>query len=651
MELTELYSLIINNNNEPDNFEKNIDLWKKFYNHRKEIIKNNINDQKLYFCIKYLLKNNCYKIFECFPSVIISALLREENKFRNTLLKDPNIKESTELILETFKYHLETSLFLNEMDFSYDHFAKFEVINYQNNILTTLSLLIKHLHENFFSFTPNYVEKIIASIENETNLLILNKEIDNKNIDLNFIYQYLNKLFPILTYIGKDLKESIIVKKILNKELTDKKFIIKFIQDIDANNLKTIFDNNLENCINFINNLSNINEDEKECLLNTIVYKFYDEENFEILLNYCIKNHTKEALSIININQRAKLIRYAQSKSPAELNIKTINYLLDNNYVTENFIYNLKELINSKQTKFSREEIKNIAIKRTKYLLSLNKEIKKVEYTFEESIKLIRDYLEEKETLTLTEIKEIIKTITKKLNSYICDEEIDVYFVNLEYKNGVFFKSSEVKGINLNIRLLKKFLDKEIKLEERMKIFLTILHELRHHYQYTNSISNINNYEMLKEKYLKQYDKNYYKKNYKKISTEIDARIESYNMLIQFFEYFLPNYLLKIKQSILNNLKEEISFQEDYNQKRNIEVIKNSSINFNLAFDMLIQYNKKLLESEPLFNLEYHNDGTPKTKDELLEECTEENHLIIGEILKQRYQYQKVKKLIPTHTK
>lgn len=649
MELAELYSLVINN--EQDNFEKNITSWQMFYNNRKEIIKNNINDQRLYFCIKYLLKNKSYKIFECFPSVIISALLREENKFINTLLISPNIKESTELILENFKYHLETSVFLNEIDFSYDHFAKFEVINYQNDILTTLSLLIKNLHENFFNFTPSLVEKIIDCIENETNLLFLNKELPSKNIDLNFIYQYLNNLLPILIYIGKDLKESIVIKKILNKEIIDKRFIIKFVQNIDAINLKNIFNNKLENCIKFINDLSNINEDEKKWLLNTIVYKFYDEEDFEILLNYCIKNHTKESLSLINITQRAKLIKYAQTKSPVELNIKIINYLLDNNYVTENFIYNLKELINSKQTKFTKEQIKNIAIKRTKYLLSLKKEIKKVEYTFEESIQLIRDYLDEKETLTLIEAKEIIKTITKKLNSYICDEEIDVYFVMSEHINGIFFKSSQIKGINLNIELIKNFLDRKMKLEERMKIFSTIFHELRHHYQYTNSISNFENYEMLKEKYLKQYDKNYYTKNYKNISTEIDARIESYNMLIKFLETLFPNHLLIIKQSILNTLKEELSYQEDYNRDKCIEVIKNSSINFNIAFDMLIQYNKNLLKSEPLFNLEYHNAGTPKTKDELLEQRTEENYLIIDEILKRRYQYQKVKKLVPNHNK
>ena len=57
----------------------------------------------------------------------------------------------------------------------------------------------------------------------------------------------------------------------------------------------------------------------------------------------------------------------------------------------------------------------------------------------------------------------------------------------------------------------------------------------------------------------------------------------------------------------------------------------------------MIRYNPKILEKEPIFKLEYHDSGLPKTIEDLLNEITEENKELIEEILEKRYSYKERK--------
>ena len=102
---------------------------------------------------------------------------------------------------------------------------------------------------------------------------------------------------------------------------------------------------------------------------------------------------------------------------------------------------------------------------------------------------------------------------------------------------------------------------------------------------------------------------------------------------------------------MIEELKEELNYKRFHQNDRTVEIIKTHKIDINLAFDTLIKYNKKILEKNPIFNLEYHQDGTPKTKEELLNSINEENAKIITGILKIRYQFNIEEELNIKHTK
>lgn len=172
----------------------------------------------------------------------------------------------------------------------------------------------------------------------------------------------------------------------------------------------------------------------------------------------------------------------------------------------------------------------------------------------------------------------------------------------------------------------------------RFSIFITILHEIRHHKQYgKKSINEVEDYKSLKEIYIEEYEPNYYEFNYRKLLEEIDARLTSYNMITKFLEKFFPKYLNKIQDLLIEQLNGELKFKKEQTNTR--QIIGKKAINFELAFDTLIKYNKSILEKEPLFNIEYNKDGTPKKIEQLLEVRNEENYKIIDAILKRRYDY------------
>lgn len=634
MDITNLYNLIINSQNEEKTFDDNIELWQDFYRNRVIIIQKNITDKRLYTIIKFLLKNEQNKIFIYFQSNLLDTLLDEEEmvsfNLRNNRINDNNPIETLWTNLEK---HEDIVSFLDTIPKTDDPITNNSINLYKrSNIKQDVTeALIMVMHKDFFSMPPQLVHKICEFVDKEMQSLT-KKQGKTTLLDINFIFQYIERFLPIKRYIGKDINDSNIIKDILNGNIQDKKIISKFLNTLKDKEFLNVFDYNIINFINFLDKQTNIDEVYKQSIMHQITDRFFNEEYFNIFFPAYIENINNKYLNnCIDKKKFLQLITYANSNSPVFLSFETINYLLDNNYTTSLFISNLNELVISNKSFLTDEETITIKDK------IKDKITQKQEYTFDQAINMIDSYLKEEIELTAEQMNLIIKSIIKTVNKNLGLEEINVFFVKNNGYNGLFYQNDEAQGIDINIKLIQSFLKKNISLSDRIQVFITLLHEIRHHEQYQKKSYEIDSYKMQKENYLEKYDPNYYSFNYKIVNEEMDARVGSYDMVAKFLETYLPNHLDKVQNSIISKLNHELKIKKEQNEKNEIQVIKKNNINFNQAFDLLIRYNPEIIKNNPIFNLEYYPDGTIKSYDDILINQTNQNKDLITEILKNKY--------------
>lgn len=649
MELTNYYNVLKENCDERTLYINNIGLWKKFYKDRSLLLKKNLGDERLYEIIKFLLKYERTEICEYFPSDILNALFNEEMMlpFKMRMPQSKNLN-SIEHLMNNLECHNELSSYLNTVDLSHDYFAQTLIKSYQSLSLEldTVEAIIMILHQNFFNISPDVVEKIVNYIEKEV-MLFTKEDTNYTSLHINLIYQYLDKFIPIKKYIGIPLSKDSIINKILNGEIKDKSVVHRLLKTLNKDELLELLNDDFENFVTFVNKLTFFDEANKYSIIYQMIEKLLNEEYYDLIFNWYLKYKDSDFIDkYIDNKKLTKLVEYATNDSPAYLDFQIIEYLLEEGHITLNFIYNLNELTSSSQNIHTKEEVEKIKEKIKDYPIPQNIQ------SFKESIKQVNDYLENKINLNEEQTKQIMKIITKTLNTCMELDNLDVYFVESDRYNGEFFYDDDNVIINLNNNLIKNFLNKDLSLNTRIRIFITILHELRHHQEYKQKNKfNIEEYEMMKEKYLIHYDQSYYDNNYHVVLEEIDARIESYNMITKFFEAFLPNQLNNVQDSIIKSLKQELDLKNKKKQEKKISILNQSNIDFEQAFDTLIKYNKKILEKEPILLIEYHFDGTPKSIDELLSTKDEENNKFIDELLKRRYKHNLSPKLNPFHTK
>lgn len=108
-------------------------------------------------------------------------------------------------------------------------------------------------------------------------------------------------------------------------------------------------------------------------------------------------------------------------------------------------------------------------------------------------------------------------------------------------------------------------------------------------------------------------------------------------MLAKFFETYLPNHLNNLQNSILIMLEYENSIKKDRENNNQINIMNKDEVDFNLAFDTLIKYIQSILSEYPIFNLEYNNNGQPKSYEEILLSQNDNNKELINNILETRY--------------
>ena len=103
-------------------------------------------------------------------------------------------------------------------------------------------------------------------------------------------------------------------------------------------------------------------------------------------------------------------------------------------------------------------------------------------------------------------------------------------------------------------------------------------------------------------------------------------------------EEYLPEILDLIQAEVIEDLEKEKSMLSSPSCQRTMSFLNGVEARFHQGFDALVRYNSQtILTSNPILLLEYREDGTPKTYDEICQCRTEGNSELIDGILKMRY--------------
>ena len=213
-----------------------------------------------------------------------------------------------------------------------------------------------------------------------------------------------------------------------------------------------------------------------------------------------------------------------------------------------------------------------------------------------------------------------------------------VYFYESSESNGVYY-DDKINLIGITNHRIEEFLNKKASFYDRLQLFATSFHEMKHgkqNYDKQNGVWDSETYEIQKEDILSEYDSKFYRTNYPKMKSEIDARVEGYDMLSKFIETFFPNLLDTIQTKLISDLEKEQVYQQNHPNTKEMTFFGNLTTICNYAFDNFIRYNPDILKEFPIFSLEYHTNGLPKTPEEILLQKNEKNQELIESILNNR---------------
>lgn len=639
--IDELYDIIINSNNHEQTWKENLNLWKEFYDNRNTLIRYNATNPKIFTIIKFLLEQEKGQIFKYFESDILDVLIFAQKMICFNLRKKENpTLNDIQILLNNYENFESMSTFLKQTPPSQDNINQNSREKYQNSSikLDTIEALTLTVYNNFFNIPPNIVHKIINYIEKDVTKVASRKTINNKTY-INLVYQYLEKIIPIKYFTGMDIENDTLINEILAGNLQDKSIVKQIFKYLKIDTLMEIFKYDIENFLTFLDKLDKLDDVYKQTLMDNLADTLLKDDNciylFPLIMNECNNKYWKNYLTE---DIRKKLINRILSCTIYNLDTEIINYLLDTNQINELFLYNLTELLHNNNNFLSKEEKQSIKQKLEKIQNTIILDQNTPD--FNTSIQTIKSYLDKKISLKVEDMILIIKSIIKNMLESIDIHNVEVYLENKITENGCYYSFQESNCIEINIFLLNKFLNTKFSLATRMEFLKTSLHEMRHAVQNKNKKEqkyDINTYKMVKEDNLKKFDPNYYSSNYKYVNEEIDARIESYNMLAKFFETYLPEYLDELQKSIIENLQKEQTIKNTRDENEQIQIISKANIDFNLAFDTLIKYNPNILKEAPILNIEYYEDGSPKSYEDIVSLINDENKELINYILETRY--------------
>lgn len=666
--LDELNTLIETSQNPKQTFLENIELWKSFYDNRYVLIRNHILNKKLYNIINFLLENEQGEIFAYFHSNLIEILSREQGqlcfKLRN---HTPKQEEDINELFALLTYHDEISKNLNRLNIE-DIFGDIKKYQSDDLELNIVDALIMSTYKQFFQLEPKLAKKAIEFISK--NPTLFHEDPVNKLTMYNdLLFQYLDKLLPLKEFIGDNLNEDNLIQKVKNYKVKNKKIIKKLFKTLPADKIISIFNEDLSELITFLENVNYLDNTEKQVIFNDISNELLNKNEFYYLFDLIVDNNQSNLWkNYLTEENHQQIIHQATSEIPIYLSDKMIKYILEHDYDTPDFIFNLVHLTANQNNaltsilELDKQKIREQLDKKINEKYGSLEKIKKVQITkedslekkaqksimydlqgqmidFEVALEILAAYFKNQIELTNRSIQPIIRSISTNILQKMGVPLNGVYFFDSTNINGICYDNLQVIGISTN--RINQILNKKNSTFNRLLVFSTMFHEMKHSIQdfnKKNGIWDIDTYEMQKEDILKKKDTEFYPTNYLKMKEEIDARISGFEMLSKFLETYFPNLLDIIQDELIANLEKELAFQNKQANSEEVALFSNISTIKNHAFDTIIKYNPKILEENPIFRLEYHDNGTPKTLEEIEISKNNNNQELIEAIIQKRIQ-------------
>lgn len=596
MELEEKLYDLIKKDDSKETFLKNIDLFKEFYKDRHLYFLTKFNDEKVFEIFKFMLKNESGEIFEYFHAEILKNIKFSFDKIEYIYhAKDKKITEyDIDYIFEMISRYQEINNLIRKEEYQnkLDDYNKSMINTFNEDLFMRdmVTSLILILEKGIFTIPS---EKIIKTIDYLNNSSWI-KEATNLNqyhdmLTRDFVYQYITKYLSVKDFSIPEDNQDNLLKNIFTGQVQDEKLIKQIIKEADLNYIyESIYDQKIENLVNFLETNN------------------YDEVTNQIIFNAFATNLLKEEVPIdiyhnksiyierfFNDTEKEKNKCNLLEQEPFKENQEMIQYFLENNIYSYNFLLNLA-------TAITREEYDEETKRKIKsaYKEFFEEEISDFSISNEEIIKRFNQMIENNHYHKI-EINLLIRALIKNLNP-----TVSLYIGKTEQRGGYFYH--ENKSILINEFLIDQFIDK--KGIERFELFEAVFHELTHAKQYEdleNQNYNEENIKILIERIIREHYPNYYEKNYLSISYEYDARINSYQLTKDFICQNFKVSALEANQYYDKKVKEE----EKYNNTTRIAF----STNLDLAemIDKLVSLKPMILEEYPILK-DYLNQSNAK---------------------------------------
>lgn len=292
-----LYELIKNSTNHHQTFIDNLDLWKSFYDKREILIRNNFLNPKLFTIIKFLLEQEHGEIFEYFQGEILTILRHHQEQLPYNLEKETdNITTNINKLFTNLGYYDDLCEYvktLNLMD------PLGEINRYLNSTLQldTSDTLIQLISKNFFMLDTELIKKNVNFISKSTELIIT-KNLGYQSLTREFIYNYLDNILKIKLFIGEALSKDPLINLIKTHQIQDRKVINHLFNNLGLDLIIKIFDNNLNNIINFLNEATYLDEVFKSRILIDLIIDIIKDEDYNPqLIDIIIKDNLPSFLT------------------------------------------------------------------------------------------------------------------------------------------------------------------------------------------------------------------------------------------------------------------------------------------------------------------------------------------------------------------
>ena len=633
-----------------------------------DIVKNNI--------VRLLKSKDIFEIgtqYEYFETNLIEAISWNENKYVFNLQYENDIGkiESALKYLQDREDYVQA---LKENDlFEGQEMTEATAKKYVSNEFeqNMYGHILIHIKNNFLNLSKEQVVEIIKLIDESSFFHeLISKDSKKMNFyEKNLMYQYSETVLKMKSIFTPDiLKDDAVIKQMWDGKIEDSKTLKNILANISVKSFMDISEyDDKESEKGFIMELSehfkNVKLSDKSIALimkNTFDSQSISYEVAKFLTQIDIPNDYNDFLDskyaheyewLIDFNtfdslkKSEKIIEEAQRPFlPAEYYIKKIDKLYEYPDINSHFIGNLITLIHSDY--YSQEE-KDKLINALKDKGLYNNNISDVQITFEKNETIENMLLKVKQAYysgqimpldiaqkLLNEDLEYSTSIDKEVlqscvQSVICNT---LKNNNIDIQNKVFFGEGHgTLGYNdpnnisiwIDDSLLEKYLNSNV-LSDKAELFKTMFHEMQHAIQYDNikkgKIDYLT-YNFIKEEVIEEYDKEFYNANYKSIFMESDARKEEILGALEFLNGLNPKFVKTISENMENEYISESQQHTIYaDSEKKFSIGKNTFIDVSEYVGLLIQNNPRILENNPILNIEYKPDGTKKEIQTLLQE-------------------------------